>query len=178
MTFEDDLKENLFKRNEEKSFIDKMLARREVDEIREIIKKKELSREDILDLLYMLSSNESKLLNFSEWDRYVILKYFVWIRDFVKIVEGLYDYKDDLSKAEYNLTPETVQILNNNDRLLSHNTKFLVDLYFNICRTTLSIGATGIMELLKNKFEVSYPQGAGVSTPTPQMNQNIFHKAK
>lgn len=168
MSFEDTLKESLFKRNEERSFIDKMLARREVDDIREIIKKKELSREDILDLLYMLSSNEAKLLNYSEWDRYVILKYFVWIRSFIKIVEGLYDYNDDLEKNEYLITPYTRQILKNNNRLLSHDTKFLVDLYFNISRTTLSLGATGIMELLKNKFEVSYPQGQAVNTPTQQ----------
>lgn len=194
-TFEENLQSSLFSGQTEKSFIDKLLAKDDVNRIRDIIKKSKLTREDLLELLYLLSSTESKLLNYGEWDRYVILKFFVWIREFIKIAELLYDYKDDLYKKEHTckickkpkeaekdsaikcsckkftpslqLTARTKQLLFNNERLIEHNAKFLIDLYLNIGRTTLSIGATGIMELLKNKYEVVYPQ----QNPSQQITQ-------
>ena len=221
--------------NTEKSFIDKMLAKDDVNSVRELIKKDRLSRSDMTELLYLLSSNETKLLNYGEWDRYVIMKFFVWIREFFKVNESLFDYKDELLKKEntcktcmkliktkepqkicrcstnhqdysYNeeakkinlqnkylkkpqiplkevrepilqLDENTKQIFENNFRLMEHNIKFLVDLYFNIGRTTLSLGGTGLLELLKNKFEVAYPNQQQIAT---QLENNktggIFRK--
>lgn len=160
--FEQELARGIFSRDSEKTFIDKILAKEDVNRIRELIKQPRLKREDLLELLYLLSGTEAKLLNYGEWDRYVILKFFVWIREFVKVAELLYDYQDDLEKKEktgvLKLTPRTKRLLENNQRLIEHNAKFLIDLYFNIGRTTLSLGATGIMELLKNRFEFAYPQ--------------------
>ena len=183
--FEQSLQGSLFSGQSEKSYIDKLLAKSDVDRIRELIRKNKLSREDLLELLYLLSGNEAKLLNYGEWDRYVILKFFVWIREFVKVAEIMFDYQEDLktkentcktcdkleeTKKEKNkcgcdvfissitISKRTKQLLYNNERLIEHNVKFLIDLYLNIGRTTLSLGATGIMELLKNKYEVVYPQ--------------------
>lgn len=160
--FEQDLQNSLYQRESEKTFVDKILARKEVDQIRNLIKKERLEREDLLEILYLISGNEAKLLNYGEWDRYVILKYFVWLREFVKTLELFFDYRDDLqAKAEKEgreLSPRLVRLLNNNQRLMEHNAKFLIDLYLNIARTTLSIGASGFMEILTQKFEYSYPQ--------------------
>lgn len=174
----------------DKSFLDKLLAKEDVDRLRELTKKPKLCREDLLELLYLLTSTESKLLNLGEWDRYIMLKFFVWIREFIKIAELLYDYQDDLKRKEhlcntckkYNddvknkctcitftpsaqLTPRCKQLLYNNERLIEHNAKFLIDLYLNIGRTTLSLGGTGFLETLKNKYELVYPAGTGVNTP-------------
>lgn len=158
---EQQLQKGIFQGNPEKTYIDKLLGRREVERTKELIKKDELTREEILELLHMCSSTESKLLNLSDWDRYVMLKFFVWIREFVKICELMFDMKEDLLKKEKNgetyLSERSKTILKNNERLIGHNTKFLVELYFNIGRTTLSVGATGFLELLKNKFEMMYP---------------------
>lgn len=183
--FEQSLQNSIFSGQSEKSFIDKLLAKSDVDRVRELIRTNKLKREDLLELLYLLSGNEAKLLNYGEWDRYIILKFFVWIREFVKVAEIMFDYQEDLKKKENTcknckklgktkekenkcscenfisssiLTERTKQLLYNNERYIEHNVKFLVDLYFNIGRTTLSLGATGIMELLKNKYEVVYPQ--------------------
>ncbi len=160
---EQNMNNSLFKGTNEKTFIDKILAKDDVNAVRELIKKPELDRQDMLDILYLLSSTESKLLNYSEWDRYVLLKFFVWIREFVKVSELVFDYADDLENDKLNnhiiLSDETKRIFENTKRLLSHNVKFLVDLYFNIARTTLSLGATGFSEVLKQKFEIFYPNG-------------------
>lgn len=191
--FEDALNKGLFQEQAEKTYIDKILSRQDVEAIREIIRKPRLKREDLLEVLYLISGTESKLLNYGEWDRYVILKFFVWIREFVKIAELLYDYQDDLERKEnlckcggyqqsenlpvgalictcdkfkqkFFLSSRTKRLLDNNERLIEHNAKFLIDLYLNIGRTSLSIGATGILELLKNKYEMTYP-GQQLATP-------------
>lgn len=167
--FEQKLQQKMFSSNAEKTFIDKILAKSDIDDIRKLIKKKKLGREDLLEILYLLSSSESKLLNYSDWDRYVILKFFVWIREFVKVAELLYDYKDDLKKKEEHgkitISKRTRKLIQNNERLIEHNAKFLIDLYFNIGRSSLSLGGTGFFEILKNKYEVSY-KADGLNTAT------------
>lgn len=199
--FEQILQSAVFKNKGEKTFIDKLLAKDEADRVKELISKNDLTREQLLELLYLLSGTESKLLNYGAWDRYIILKYFVWIRQFIKICENLFDYQDDIlrknktcancnklyEKFQKNekaceckkpkplkvLTPRTKKLLFNAQRNLEHAAKFNIDLYFNIARTTLSLGATAFMEMLSNKFEVSYPQGQPINTPIQQPLQPI-----
>lgn len=163
MSFEQQIQQAMFNKSKEKTFIDKILAKDDVRAVQELIKKPSLGREDLLELLYLLSSTESKLLNYSKWDRYVILKFFVWIREFIKVAELIYDYKDDIEERKKEtgqdpLTPRAKMLLSNAIRKIEHNAKFLIDLYFNIGRTTLSLGASGFMEVLNNKFEISYPE--------------------
>ena len=57
---------------------------------------------------------------------------------------------------------------------MEHNVKFLVDLYFNLARTTLSKGATGFLEILKNKYEISYPNASEIQTPTETARKGVF----
>ena len=163
MSLEQNLQNSMFGHSSEKTFIDKLLAKDESQRVKELVSKKDLKREEMLELLYLLSSTEAKLVNYSEWDRYVILIYFVWIRQFIKICENLYDYEDDLKiKEKQNkivISNRTHKLLNNIRRNLEHAAKFNIDLYFNIARTTLSLHATGFIEMLKNKFEISYPDG-------------------
>ena len=194
--FEQILQNAVFANKGEKTFIDKLLAKEEAGRVKDLISKNNLTRQDLLELLYLLSGTESKLLNYGAWDRYIILKYFVWIRQFIKIAENLFDYQDDIlrktstcltckkllmnfekEKKECTckkpnpmtvLTPRTKKLLFNTQRNLEHAAKFNIDLYFNIARTTLSLGATAFMEMLKNKFELSYPQGQPVNTPIQQ----------
>lgn len=182
---EDEITRNIFTNTQEKTFIDKLLAKEDVQNIRELIKKPKLTRSELLELLYLISSNESKLVNYSPYDRYISLKFFVWIREFIKIAEQLYDYRDDLIVKEniclnckgwlneetkkgikkcackaprrFKLSDRTLKLLDNNERNIEHIAKFLIDLYLNIARTTLSIGATGFIEMLKNKYEIAYP---------------------
>lgn len=177
---ENSINKALFSQNSEKTFIDKILARQDVERVRDLIKKDELNRQDLMEILNMLSSVETKLLNYGEWDRYIMAKYFVWIRDFVKTAEQLYDYEADLEKEKYDLDKETKQLFNNAKRNISHNIKFLVDLYFNLARTTLSLGGTGILELLKNKYEIFYPSGnpSQNTAATSNPNTNLYGTAR
>jgi len=160
--FEDNLQKNFFSTQKEKTFTDKLLARDDVQRISELMKKEKLERKDLLELLYLCGGTEAKLLNFGEWDRYLQLKFFTWIRDFVHCAELMYDYQDYLleqkKQGKIILTKRAEQLLKNNERIIEHITKFLIDLYLNIGRTTMSLGANAFLELLKNKFEIAYPQ--------------------
>lgn len=196
MVFEQNLQNALLTQYQEKTFIDKLLAKEDATRVKELVRQSKLKREDLLELLYLLSGTEAKLLNYSDWDRYIILKYFVWIRDFVKVAENIYDYEDDLIKKTKTcskcrkllekgcncinpipfqaLTPRTKQLFYNAERNIEHNAKFLIDLYFNIARTSLSVKAVAFTEMLKNKYEVSYPYGTG-QMPIQEPKKGLFH---
>lgn len=166
---EKQLQQGIFNRDVERSFADKVLARQDVDHIRTLMRKHRLSRADLLELQYMCLSTESKLLNYGEWDRYVLLKFFVWVREYFRIAEVLYDYKDSQEekekKGELFLSARTKRLFDNNCLLIEHTAKFLVDTYLNIGRTSLSLSATGFLDILTNKYEVSYPNASDVNTP-------------
>lgn len=160
--FEEKLEKAMFSSTGDKTFIDKLLGKEDIGSIKRIMKKSDLTKEDLAELLYLLSSGESKLFNFSSYERYVYMKFFVWIREFVKITESFYDYYEDIKNKK--LTDASRKMLKNTKDILVHNVKFVVDLYFNIGRTSLSLGATGFLEILKNKYEINYG-GSGSLTP-------------
>lgn len=172
---------NIFSQGAEKSYIDKITAKQDIEDLRLLIRRSGWTRQELLEVLYRLTSAESKLYNLSEWDRYIVLKFFVWIRDFCKAAELLYDYKDDLEKKEKAgitpLSPRTIQLLYNCERHGEHDTKFLIDLYLNICRTSLSVGATGFLEILNNRFEITYPQ-AGIAAQQPEQKTKWWQVKK
>lgn len=167
MSFEEQISNRMFsQQSTEKSYIEKVYSNKDVDELKILVKKENLTREDLMELMYLLSSNESKKVNYDTWTRYYMGKFFVWIREFVAAAEHLYDYEEDL-KQNKNLviTTRTQQCFNNGKRLMQHNVKFLADLYLNLMRSTLSIGATGFLEPLKSKFEFVYPPQGGLINP-------------
>lgn len=191
---EEQVQQAMFSQNPERTFVDKVLARKEIEAIRELVKKPNLTRSEILELLYLLSSAESKLLNLDKWERYVMLKFFVWLREYIKILELLFDYIEDIARLaitcrfcrrkreEQGENPCICQVfmsvltitdrgnhtIYNIRRLLEHNVKFLADLYLNIGRTTLSIGGAAIGDFTRQKFEMSY---AGLPSNVPPQYQ-------
>lgn len=178
--FESKIQQSLFSGQGERSFIDKLFSKDDVNRIRELFTKTPLSRAEINELLYMCTSTESKLGNLGEYDRYVILKFYVWIGAFEQINEGLYDYYDSEGKKRgkgcSELSDNGWVMLENVIRGVEHSIKNVVALYLNIFRTTLSIGATGFLEPLKNKYELYYPNQSVVSTPQMSEKKGWFGK--
>lgn len=204
-SYEQSLNDNIFKGLSERTFIDKVLAKDDVNAIRELTKKPKLTRSELLEMLYLISGTEAKLLNYNEWDRYIVLKFFVWIREFIKVSEILFDYEDELYKKENTcricgklikvseesirckctypipimvLTDRTKRLLLNNDMLLQHNAKFLIDLYLNIGRTSMSVSSAAFKELSGNKYELQYmqPQSLAAQVPEAKQGWSLFKK--
>lgn len=153
------------KKTNERSFVDKILGKDDIEKLRTLMKKTSLTREDLLDLLYLVSSSEIKLYNFDDRERYVMMKMFVWIREFVKVLEQLYDLDLDKNKI---FTDEGRVLLRNSRNLMEHNIKFLIDLYLNISRSTLSKAGMGFKELLENKFEFKYDNNQTINESRPK----------
>lgn len=97
---EDAIEQNIFQQSNDKTFVDKILGRQDADNIRKLMKKPNLEREDLNQVLNLLSSPHSKLWNFNDWDRHVQLKFFVWVREYARMGQLLYDYEDDLRRKE------------------------------------------------------------------------------
>ena len=161
MDFEEQLSKTILSGQGERTFIDKVMSKEDVEAIRDLMRKEKLTRSELLELLYRIAANEAKLINLGAHERYLLLKFYVWIREFVKVAEQLYDYKETIEKLTEDkilLMPEYGnKLIENNIQLIEHNIKFLVDLYLNICRTSLSLGMSGFKEVLTNKYEVMYP---------------------
>jgi hypothetical protein len=157
--FENVLAQKLVNTSSEKTYIDKVLSKDDSEAIRKLILKTDLERKDILELLYLLTSQESKLVNYSERDRYVVLKFFIWVREFVKLIELYFDFIEDIdTMPELKGRDQTMKLVKNIRRSMEHMCKFLVDLYLNIARTSLSVSAKGFSDLTTSHYELQYNQ--------------------
>lgn len=155
-SYEGQLSSYLYGGSQEKTFVDKVLAKDEVAEIKELMQKASLTREELLKLLYLIAGTENKLLNFGEWDRYLLGKFFAWIRDFVSDAEILFDYLDKVNLGKIRITLNAKEALLYSERLLLHDIKFVIDVYCFLGRSTLSLGATAFDTLTSNRFEYDY----------------------
>ncbi|MEM4757774.1 MAG: hypothetical protein QW184_01310 [Nanopusillaceae archaeon] len=153
MTFE-----NIITSRQEIALSDKLLAKDTLEKIRLLIKKDELTLEEMNEILYLLASDEIKLLNFSYSDRYILGKFYAWIREFVKLVEEIQRFEKDYKK----LTDEQKITIQKIKQIMSHNFKFLVDVFAFLARSTMSINSKAFEEFLKQKYEYEY------SYPTEQ----------
>lgn len=163
-------------RTPEKTYTDKLLARKEVTEIQALIKKEDLTRSELLEMLYLLSSSEIKLANFGDWDRYLLGKFLAWIRDFVSMAEILYDYKEKYDKInEKDKTKKNItkNLMENNRKFMLHNIKFLVDIYLYLSRSTLSLSMSAFEILSTSRYEYAYPTMEGL-TPREESGKSPF----
>jgi len=181
----------------EKTTIDKVLARQDADRVREIVRKTELTREDVSELRDLLASPEIKMLSYDEWKWYVQLKFYTWVTEIIKHAEMTYDYEYILLKksntclhcekeikskintdlcqcaiktSKVKISQNTETLLRNNRMIMQFCIKLMVETYLNIGRSSLSIGATGFLETLKNKFEMQY-SGDNPNMPAPAVQQ-------
>lgn len=159
----------------EKTFIDKTLARSDIEEIKDIMQKEDLKRKDLLKLLYLLSGTEIKLVNFDEFDRYLLGKFYAWIRDFVASAETLYDIQEDIAKKKITVNANTIKMLENVRVKLVHSVKFLVDVFFYLSRSTLSLEASGFDTITKTRYEYYYPEGMGQIQNQDTQKRGLFN---
>lgn len=167
MDIEQKIQASMMNKTPDRSLIDKLLAKGESDRLTEIVRKKNLKREEVLELMNLLVGVEAKLVKLDLWQRHIVNKFFVWIREFVKTLELLIDVEEEL-KANNDLSGESKKfqaMLDNVHTSIEHDVKFLVDVYLNITRTSLSLGnSNAFNEMLKQKYEVTYDTLNNVGT--------------
>lgn len=166
---EDNIQGGLNRANTEKSFTDKLLARRDVEKIGALMRKQNLTRSELNDLLYSITSIETKLINLDEYERYVFGKYFVWIREIVKNTEHIYDlqelieYHPDIDGVTPDARIKSLTIIKQIKLTMEHSIKFTIDILLYLLRSSLSLGGITLDRLSTNRYEYTY------DNPTPLM---------
>ena len=173
MTFEQQLAQSMFQHDKEKTYVDKILDKSDIEKIKDLIKLPILTRENLLELSNMLTSAELKLVYFDENERYVLGKYYIWVCNFVELYELLFDYKDFLEKRKITLADREDALFKNTMKILDHSVKMLCNIFVYIVRSSLSLGAKGFQELLTNKFELQY-DSKNVYTPVEREKKKVF----
>lgn len=167
-SYEQALGSNLYNISGDKTFVDKTLAKSDVEELKDIMQKERLDRKDLLKLLYLLAGTEIKLVNFGEFDRYLLGKFYAWVRDFVANAEFIYDILQDIESGKIVVTDETKELLADVRDKMLHNIKFLADVFLYLGRSTLSLEATAFDTITKTRYEYHYPSQAVSSQPAEQ----------
>jgi len=135
----------------EQTYTDKILAKRVIQKLERYMKKQELNREDLAEILYLLTSEEIKLLAFNEWDRYLLGKFFAWIRDFMLTAEKIFEL------AEKEKDEELKRYWVKAKKEMESVIRFLVDVFNYIARSTLSKDAYAFEVLTTQRIEYIYP---------------------
>jgi len=169
------ISKGLFSQNAEKTFVDKTLGKEDAAALREVVKKKELSREDLQVLSHLLTGTEQKLLNMNEHDRYLNGKFYTWIGDYISITGVLYDYLDDIREGNIKVDNETRTNLARTKKSLTHDLKFLVGVYLYLGRSTLSVSGVGFDTLTTQRFEYDYKQVGAPNIPEPE-KRGLFRR--
>lgn len=156
--FEQNLNQRVFTPQRERSFTDKSLAKEDIAKIESLIRKTYLTLEDWNSLLYLIGAVESKLLYFDEKDRYTLGMYFTWIRDIVDIEVQIIQYLDHVTKNKLPLDENSKKLLEK--MIVSHGNscKFLIDVFFFMSRTTLSLEGKAFTTINTQKYEYMYDQ--------------------
>lgn len=197
--FYQNLNRSLFHGESEKSFIDKVLGRQDADKLHNLIKKEPLTLSDVEEILFLMTSIDQKLLNYSEWDRYITCKLFPWIKDFSIVCKQIMIYQTQYETGDFDedftiegkikikskedkiveidgkpILEETKRILKESNKIALHYFKFLISTFLLINNTTLSIEGSAFDTITTSKFEYNYPT---IPLPQPQEKRpllNIF----
>lgn len=167
--FESGLSKSMYNGFNDKSFSDKVLAKNEVDEVKSIIEKEKISTSDLSKLLYLMAGNELKLLNLGEHQRHVVGLYYAWIRDVVMLCQVTSHYKKNmttdpdearLNKEMLLIEKETMMLLESLLEMMLADAKYLIDVYFYIQRSSLSLGAYAFDTMTQMRYDYKYTTDA------------------
>ena len=203
--FYQNLSKVLFQGESEKSLVDKLLGRQDADKLHGLMQTEPLTRSDIEEILFLMTSIDQKIVNYDEWDRYIIIKLFPWIKDYSTVCKTWMLYEEQYTAGKFDkdftrtekikvkqedetgkvievekevkpIFEETKRIISETSKYLQHNLKFLISVFLLVSNSTLSIDGAAFETLTTSRFEYSYP-----SLPLPQPQQrnsfiNLFKK--
>jgi len=156
LQIENRLQQALYSPNMERALSDKVLAQKDIDAIRDIIRRDRLGLADLRELAYNLGATEVKLINLDLKERYLLGKYLTWAYQVVQIQETHIKNKEILSKKD--VTPLTMETNNMVYEILDEEIKKMVNIYLYLGRSSLSLKGEAFSRLLTNKFDYQYKQ--------------------
>lgn len=196
--FYQNLSRALFQGESEKSLVDKLLGRKDADSLHQLMKKEPLTRSDLEEILFLMTSIDQKIVNYDNWDRYLIVKLFPWVKDYSTVVKTWMLYEEEFAEGkhdeEFTITKEitvkdpetgaetkkkikpilieTHKIVKETSKYIQHNLKFLISVFLLVQNSTLSIDGAAFETLTTSRYEYSYPN---VPLPQPQGRSSLMN---
>lgn len=171
--FENQLGKATFGEESERTRMDKVLSKEEVDRLREIVTKDLLEIEEVDEIINILVSTELKLTNFNENDRYILGKYLLWVSEYGKRYSRAIRTRDYYRRQWSYLTERTRSMRIDIEKDYAGTFKQAVHTYCFLARSPLSIGGSLIDRLTSDKREMKY---TGSPMQLPQPNQNFMQQ--
>lgn len=151
------LKNQMFTPSPERTNIDAILSRRDIEKMENLFKKNIWEKEDLQTLMHLLAGAETKMLNFSSHDRIILAKFLAWIEDFVTTGIQAYDIKERMEEQE-NLTEGEQDILNKAVELTIHTIRYLTAIFLFLSRSSLSLDAEAFSRFTEQRVVNISPQ--------------------
>lgn len=157
--FQDAIGQSPFVRPSERTVIDKLFAREDVERIRELQKEIELDKSQLQELLHLISSVEPKLLNLEPWTMYALSQFIVGVTGFVSLAMHYCDVEDLFNEAELagkTISKRTKELFNQSRLKVDRSMKFILSVFLYSGRVTLSNKALAFKEFTRAQWELEY----------------------
>jgi len=171
LPFEQALSSQLYAKDYEKSFLDKPLAKEDVAKIKELMRKPHLTKEELTEVYHHVATNEVKLLNWQENDKYQLTECVITLESLFNLAMQIYDITEDVQKE--NPGSKAASVWKANRDVAERNIRTLLTLYLYMSRGTLSLEGTGFDKIITNRHEYIYPQ-ANIESPRQGFFNNLL----
>lgn len=149
----------------DKSFSEKVLASKEIEEIKDIVKKDRLTLTDLRQLRYLLSGTEIKLLSLEAGERYLLCKFLTWVSAVIQVEET--QLKNIEIHKKMKLTDMTTDSDNMIYEMVDEETKKMCNTFLSLGRSSLSLEGEAFEKLTAARYEVQY-----ATTPINQAKES------
>lgn len=147
---------SLFNQDAEKSWTDKLLGAKEIEEIKEIIKKPLIFREDTHNLMLLTNAIESKLVNLDEHERRELGNFLIFLGNRIRMMDVLFDIQEKIENGTYQIVDASRRKFLETYYKMSHNIKYLFTVFTFPSRTSLSLDAFAFKNFVKTQYDISY----------------------
>jgi len=175
--FNNQLQRAVYHANPEKTSQDQILSKQEVLRLRELVGKDVLKQLDINSIQNILVSNEIKMTNFTDREKYIIGKYFIWVSEYAKRYTKSISAKEFYTKYDGKLTERTKEARLEIEKDYANTYKLLVHVYCYLIRSPLSVKGALINRFTTNRQEIQYsgqlPGQPAAGQPNTQWRQSV-----
>ena len=154
--FQQELQQAVYTPSLERTGQDQILSKEEVIRLREIVSKDFLNLADINAIQNILVSNEIKMTNFTDREKYVIGKYFIWVSEYAKRYSKALSAKQFYEKYKGKTTDRTKEARREIEKDYASQYKALVHTYCYLIRSPLSVKGALVNRFTSTRQELVY----------------------
>jgi hypothetical protein len=164
--FQDQMGQTVYNAEYERTRYDKLLTREEIMRLRDILKKEQLTTDDISEVMNIAVSTEIKLTRLNDWDRYILGKYMIWIGEYGKRYSKALRAKEYYAKNYSILTERTKEMRNEIEKDYGGQFKQCCHAYFYLARSPLSLEGGMVDALTTDQKDIRY---SGIPNNNPNL---------